>query len=112
MTICISLRGYLRDMRTYKDVQRLKDFVIDHGLPKSDMALLGIKCPYCGKSDRIRKLEAPADLPERFDPDGLKTYAELWRNLALSNMSPGVCKFCHNLLEIVQGRGEAKTLCE
>lgn len=40
-----------------ESVQKLRQFVIDHGLPKTDMALFGIKCLYCGKSDRIRQLE-------------------------------------------------------
>lgn len=99
-------------MNTYENMQAMREFVIEQALPKSDMALFGVKCPYCGKSDRIRKLEAPADLPERLDPNGLKTYTELWRNLTLSSGSLGVCKFCHNLLEVIHGKSEAKALCE
>jgi hypothetical protein len=99
-------------MNTYDDVLALKQFVIDHALPKSDMALFGIKCPYCGKSDRIRPLETPADLPGRLDPDGLKTYTELWGTLSLPDGSLGVCKFCHNPLEIIHGKSDAKALCE
>ena len=38
-------------------VEKLKTLVLTNGLPKTDMALFGIKCPYCGKSDRIRELE-------------------------------------------------------
>jgi hypothetical protein len=46
-------------METNEIVQKFQQFVVDHGLPKTDMALFGIKCPYCGKSDRIRQLEDP-----------------------------------------------------
>lgn len=99
-------------MNTYENMQALRDFVIDRALPKSDMALFGVKCPYCGKSDRIRPLETPADLSEGLDAGALKTYTELWRNLTLSYGSLGVCKFCHNLLEVIHGKSEAEALCE
>lgn len=99
-------------MNTYENVQALRAFVIDHALPESDMALFGIRCPYCGKSDRVRKLEAPADLAGRLDPDGLRKYTELWGNLSVPDGSLGVCKFCHNLLEIIHGKSEANAVCE
>src|SRR5512137_769394 len=99
-------------MITYENMQALREFVIEHALPKSDMALFGVKCPYCGKSDRIRKLEAPADLPGRLDPNGLWTYTKLWGDLTLTGGALGVCKFCHNLLEVIPGKSEAEALCE
>jgi hypothetical protein len=95
-------------MNTYENVQALKQFVIDHALPRSDMALFGIKCPYCGKSDRIRPLENPPDLPGGFDPGTVKMYTELCMDLTLPYGFLGVCKFCHNLLEIIRGRSEAQ----
>ena len=97
-------------MNTYHDVQALRQFVIAHALPKADMALFGIKCPYCGKSDRIRPLETPADLLGGGDPSTVSMYTELWRNLTLSYGSLGVCKFCNNLLEIIHGKSEAQPL--
>jgi hypothetical protein len=99
-------------MNTYESVQALREFVIEHALPKSDMALFGLKCPYCGKSDRIRKLETPADLTGGLDSDGLRRYTQLWENLTLTGGALGVCKFCHNLLEIIHGKSEAKAVCE
>ena len=53
-------------METNEAAEVLKTFVLTHGLPKTDMALFGIKCPYCGKSDRIRELEEPDALTRRW----------------------------------------------
>jgi len=91
-------------------VDRLKSFAIRLGLPQTDMALFDIKCPYCGKSDRIRTLENPEELKNGIDPDDLRQYSELWMSLALSGESLGVCKFCQNLLELIEGEGRAEAL--
>ena len=48
-------------LETNEATEVLKTFVLTHGLPKTDMALFGIKCPYCGKSDRIR---GPVDVAD------------------------------------------------
>lgn len=79
-------------------VEELKAFVLTHGLPKTDMALFGILCPYCGKSDRIRALEEPDALEQKMDSKNLAIYLDLWDQLARSSRSLGVCKFCQNLL--------------
>jgi len=55
-----------------------------------------------------QKLAAPADLPGRLDPNGLKTYTKLWGDLTLTGGAPRVCKFCHNLLEVIPGKSEAE----
>ena len=93
-------------------IQKLQQFVIEHGLPKTDMALFGIRCPYCGKSDRIRELEEPDELQEGMDPEEFKKYEELWKNLTQSKGSLGVCKFCNNPLGISMERGKAEPLYE
>ncbi|MGD9034123.1 MAG: hypothetical protein PVH02_15750 [Desulfobacteraceae bacterium] len=93
-------------------LQELQKFVIENGLPKTDMALFGIKCPYCGKSDRIRQLEDPDELPEGMDPEVIKRYEELWKNLTQSSGSLGVCKFCNNPLGISMDQGKAEPLYE
>jgi len=85
-------------LETNEAAEKLKTFVLTHGLPKTDMALFGIKCPYCGKSDRIRELEEPDALREKMDSENMATYFSLWDQLASLNGSPGVCKFCQNLL--------------
>jgi hypothetical protein len=93
-------------------VQKLQQFVIEQGLPKTDMALFGIKCPYCGKSDRIRQLEDPDELQKGMDPENIKKYTELWKNLTPSSGSLGVCKFCNNPLGISMEQGKAEPLYE
>jgi hypothetical protein len=52
-------------LETNEAVEELKKFVLEHSLPKTEMALFGILCPYCGKSDRIRQLENPQALAGR-----------------------------------------------
>ena len=85
-------------MEINKAVEALKTFVLQHGLPKTDVALFGILCPYCGKSDRIRELEAPDVLGQKMDPANVTTYMNLWHQLTRSKGSLGVCNFCQNLL--------------
>jgi hypothetical protein len=99
-------------MEMNESVQNLRQFVIDHGLPKTDMALFGIKCLYCGKSDRIRQLESPDQLHEKMDPKDMNRYSDLWKRLAQSGDSLGVCKFCQNLLKLYMEKGKAEALYE
>jgi hypothetical protein len=91
--------------------EKLKTFVLTNGLPKTDMALFGIKCPYCGKSDRIRELEEPDALSEKMDSKHMAIYFNLWDQLARSNGSLGVCKFCQNLL-LLQDKARAVPIYE
>jgi hypothetical protein len=86
-------------------VEKLKTFVLKHGLPRTDMALYGILCPYCGKSDRIRELEEPNALKEKMDAKQMTIYLELWEQLTRSNGSLGVCKFCQNLIVLQEKAG-------
>jgi len=99
-------------MEFNESVLKLQQFVIDHGLPKTDMALFGIKCLYCGKSDRIRQLESPDQLHEKMDPKDMKRYSDLWMRLAQSGDSLGVCKFCQNLLKLYMEKGSTEALYE
>ena len=98
-------------MDTNQAAEKLKTFVLTHGLPKTDMALFGIKCPYCGKSDRIRELEEPDALSKKIDSENMAIYFSLWDQLARSNGSLGVCKFCQNLL-LLQDQASAAPLYE
>ena len=97
-------------METNEVIEKLQQFVIEYGLPKTDMALFGMKCPYCGKSDRIRQLEDPDELRDGIAPEDIKKYADLWTSLTHSNGSLGVCKFCNNPLKIFIKEGKAETL--
>ena len=102
--------GVFSILNNNEAVELLKSFAIRYGLPQTDMALFDIKCPYCGKSDRIRTLENPDELKNGIDPDDLLQYSELWMNLAPSGGSLGVCKFCQNPLELIEGKGRAEAL--
>lgn len=98
-------------MNTLDLVEKLKRFVIDLGLPKTDMALFGTRCPYCGKADRIRPLDSPDALTGAINPDELETYTEYWNHFAVSDGSLGVCKFCQNPLKL-GGNGQAEPLVQ
>ena len=99
-------------MHLKESVDMLQKLVIDNGLPKTDLALFGVKCLYCGKSDRIRQLESPDELQGKINPPDYKTYTELWEHLAISGSSLGICKFCQNILRLYVEMGEAKALYE
>ena len=99
-------------MQVEESVLILKQLIIDNGLPKRDLALFGIKCLYCGKSDRIRQLESPDELYGKIEPPDYKTYTELWEHLAKSGSSLGICKFCQNILRLYVEMGEARALYE
>ena len=96
-------------METNKAVEVLKTIILTHDLPQTDMALFGIKCPYCGKSDRIRELEEPDALTQKMDSKNMAIYCNLWDQLTRLNGSLGVCKFCQNLL-LLQEKASALPL--
>lgn len=97
-------------MEIYEAVEKLKALIIKNNLPKTEMALFGIKCPYCGKSDRIHKLESPADLNKAIGTDDLQLYSDLWVRLNPFQKSLGTCKFCLNPVELILDKGSANTL--
>jgi hypothetical protein len=84
-------------------VEAFREFVMEHGLPLTDMALFGIRCPYCGKSDRVRQLESPEELEDDLPPDDVEVYRHLWQSLISGDPGLGVCKFCQNALRLVDG---------
>jgi hypothetical protein len=97
-------------LNTREAVEELKKIVIGLGLPMTDMALFGIICPYCGKSDRIRQLETPEDLTGTIDSESLETYAWLWKQFVPAREILGVCKFCQNPLELFLKESKANPL--
>ena len=97
-------------METHDIIHKLQRFISDHDLPQTDIALYGIRCPYCGKSDRIRELEAPNELKGVIDPEGIMTYSGYCGALSLSKGSLGVCKFCQNPLRISVKDGKAEAV--
>jgi hypothetical protein len=98
-------------LETNEAVEELKKFVLEHSLPKTEMALFGILCPYCGKSDRIRQLENPQALAGKIESENMAIYFTLWDQLARGGGSLGVCKFCQNLL-LLQDKASAVPLYE
>jgi hypothetical protein len=104
------VEGFARKLESHASVERLKTLIITNGLPQTDMALFGIKCPYCGKSDRIHKLEPPERLPANFGVEDAVQYGDLWRRLNPEAGSLGVCKFCLNPLQLHLHAGEATVL--
>jgi hypothetical protein len=95
---------------TKQALEKLRQFLITHELPKTDVALFGVQCPYCGKSDRIRELEPPEDLTDIIDPEKIKLYTTLWKLLGQPKTVLGVCKFCLNPLELILDENKARTL--
>jgi len=96
-------------LNTNDILEQLKSFTINHGLPKTDMALFSTLCPYCGKTDRIRPLEHPDDLSHTMTSEDLTAYEGFWKHFAASEGSLGVCKFCQNPLRL-GGNGRAEPL--
>jgi hypothetical protein len=88
-------------VKNHGAVDHLKFFIIQHDLPKTDFALFNVKCPYCGKSDRIRQLEPPDSLNSQFNPQDLTEYTKIWHNFARPGDSLGVCKFCDMPLKLI-----------
>ncbi|MGA8571159.1 MAG: hypothetical protein ACLP7A_06415 [Desulfobaccales bacterium] len=88
----------------------LKEFVIEHRLPKIEIALFGIKCPYCGKSDRILQLETPDELNGDLAEPDLERYTSLWTSLVEGDVELGLCKFCLNPLKLDLNESRAERL--
>ena len=97
-------------METLDIVQKLQRFIADNDLPKTDIALYGIKCPYCGKTDRIRELENPNELEGVIDSEDINTCSDCCVALSLPMGSLGVCKFCQNPLKISVKEGKAEAI--
>jgi hypothetical protein len=90
----------------------IRRLIIECELPRSDMALFGILCPYCGKTDRIRRLEPPPDLEGVLRQADLELYKAVWSILALNGEELGVCKFCLNPLRLNPDEGLAEPVVE
>lgn len=91
------------------DFESFKRFVIMHGLPRSDFSLFGLSCPYCGKSDRIRRLEPPDETAGILDTAANASYLSLWQAVNPGGAPLCVCKFCQNILRM-DGAGRAASM--
>ena len=97
-------------MANFEALDNLKTLILENDLPRTDTAHFGIKCPYCGKSDRIQRLEAPRDLTGVLESEKLKIYSDLWQQINPCEKCLGICMFCRNLLNLIAKRGLAKTI--
>ncbi len=80
--------------------ERLRRLVLELDLPMARVHVLPVRCPYCGKSDRIHALTDPAS--ERgVPPDHRTEYETLWKDFGGQGL--GVCKFCHQLVRVGPG---------
>jgi hypothetical protein len=91
---------------------QIMQFVMEHDLPRSDVARFGIKCPYCGKSDRIRQLETPEELHGALLKADVEQYKVLRRSLVQEDATLGFCKFCFNALKLDLAKGLAEPLLD
>jgi hypothetical protein len=88
-------------MTSWEDIEGYRQLIRELELPQQDFALFGLRCPYCGKSDRIKRLEKPEELetcPEE--------YNQLWRKYE-GEGDLVVCKFCEMLLVMEKDRSSA-----
>ena len=91
-------------MDVFEEVEKLKALILELELPHSDFALFGVMCPYCGKTDRLHKLEEPADVEE-----APAAYSAVWEKLR-PNGELLVCKFCRQILVLSESGKSAVKL--
>jgi hypothetical protein len=106
------LRGEAKElsMEKIEALEQIKQFVMEHELPRADVALFGVKCPYCGKSDRIRQLETADELNGALQKADIEQYKLLRQSLVTENATLGICKFCFNALRLDLDQGLAEPL--
>lgn len=97
-------------MKEDEEIEALRRFVLERELPKTETALFGVKCPYCGKADRVRRLERPMELRDELSPEDLSAYSDLWEGLARPGKELGVCQFCRNPVVFLEGGGEGEVV--
>jgi hypothetical protein len=86
-------------MELWERIERLRSLVTEMGLPRHEMAYFGVVCPYCGKSDRIHRLEEPSELDA-----APWEYHQAWQEFA-GEGELVLCKFCRQVLRLEQGKG-------
>jgi hypothetical protein len=101
-----------RPLPTTEALEALKQFVTLHDLPQTDMSLYGVRCPYCGKSDRIQPLEPPDEAPGHLTHEDRVRYARLWRQVASPDLRLGLCKFCLIPLQLTDTGGASALVDE
>ena len=93
-------------MDAFAELEKFKSLVLQLELPRHDFALFGVKCPYCGKTDRIHKLEEPDEI------NGAPAeYGEVW-NKYRPKGELSVCTFCRQILALSESRDSAIKLAD
>jgi len=82
----------------FKDVEGFRSLIIELDLPQRANILFGVRCPVCGKTDRICLLEPPDELAGNLGQ--YARYIELWSLLKVDGEYLAVCKFCGYLHSI------------
>jgi hypothetical protein len=93
-------------------VEAFRRFVLDHELPKTNLSLFGLRCPYCGKSDRIKPLENPETLSGELPAESLNEYSRWWKEFTLEGNDLAFCEFCRQPLRLLRGSDRAAPLNE
>ncbi len=101
-----------RDMDGRQATEAIKRLIIECELPRTEMALFGVLCPYCGKTDRIRRLDPPSDLEGVLRAADFNVYKELWHLLVANGGELGFCRFCLTPLRLNMDEGLALPACE
>ena len=93
-------------MNEWEEIEKFKNLILKLELPRNDFALFGLSCPYCGKTDRIHRLEDPSELIE-----APTDYEVIWSKFRPKGELV-VCKFCRQVLILSEPRGSASPLAE
>ena len=93
-------------MKSIEEIEKFKELVLNLELPRHDFAFFGVMCPYCGKTDRIHKLEEPGEMEET-----PAEYVEIW-NKHRPKGELSVCTFCRQILVLSASRDRASKLAE
>lgn len=85
-------------MNLWARIERFRTLVTEMGLPRHETAYFGVTCPYCGKTDRIYRLEGPSELDQVSEE-----YSRMWEEFGKQGELV-LCKFCRQLLRLEQGK--------
>lgn len=84
-------------MDIWARIERFRILVMEMGLPRHETAYFGVTCPYCGKTDRIYRLEEPSELEF-----ACEQYTQAWQEFAKQGELV-LCQFCRQLLRLERG---------
>jgi hypothetical protein len=93
-------------MDLWEEIERFKNLILKMELPKNDYAFFGVRCPYCGKSDRVNPLESPEELE-----DCPEEYRRRWIQFSTRG-DPVICKFCRQVLSYDKETKQVSPLTE